>query len=151
MSTPFIIHRKAFTISTARDRLDLKVIHQYLSEEAYWSKQVPLEIIQKSIDHSLPFGLYERNAQIGFARIISDYATFAYLADVFILPGYQGQGLGKWLLSAIQEHPDLQGLRRWLLMTMDAQSFYAQMGWQVMDNPSRCMVRVFKTTYPTAP
>src|SRR5689334_24705655 len=107
-----------FTISTDSDRLDLEVIYGYLSR-SYWAAGRPRETVEKSIKHSLCFGVYDGSKQIGFARVITDFATFAYLADVFILEEYQGQGLGKWLVSVIMGHPDLQGLRRWSLATRD--------------------------------
>ncbi|HXG68485.1 MAG TPA: GNAT family N-acetyltransferase, partial [Blastocatellia bacterium] len=104
--------RGPYTISADRSRLDLEVIHGYLSR-SYWAARRPLETIKRSIEHSLAFGVYEGERQIGFTRVITDYATFAYLADVFILEEFRGQGLGKWLMEVISAHPELQGLRRW--------------------------------------
>lgn len=118
-----------FSISTDKSKLDLSTIHHFL-RQSYWAKNIPLSVVQKSIENSLCFGIYDQDKQVGFARVITDYATFAYFSDVFILESYQGLGLGKWLIQSILEHPDLQGLRRWLLATKDAQEFYRQYGFQ---------------------
>lgn len=118
-----------YCISTDRSKLDITVIHRYLSEESYWAQGIPVSVVQRSIDHSFCFGLYHHDAQAGFARLITDKATFAYLADVFILPAHRGKGLSKWMLSVIHDHPDMQGLRRWMLGTRDAHGLYAQFGW----------------------
>jgi len=123
------IEKNGYLISTDPARLDIAVIHQYLSKESYWAQNIPKEVVQRSIDHSLCFGLYYNEQQIGFARLVTDRATFAYLADVFILPGHRGKGLSKWLMENIHAHPDVQGLRRWLLGTRDAHGLYAQFGW----------------------
>lgn len=132
--TEFIeTEEQGYRISTNPSLLNLALIHQYLSKESYWAQHIPMETVQKSIDHSLCFGVYtEDGAQVGFARIISDRATFAYLADVFILPQHRGKGLSKWLIQTIHSHPDLQGLRRWLLGTKDAHGLYAQFGWSAI-------------------
>lgn len=122
--------KEGYTISTDRARLDMAVIHQYLSEESYWARNIPLELVKRSIDHSLCFSLYHHEKQIGFARLITDKATFAYLADVFIAESYRGKGLSKWLVQTIHAHPDVQGLRRWMLGTRDAHGLYAQFGWK---------------------
>lgn len=122
--------KEGFEISTDSKRLDVDLIHQYLSEESYWAKNIPIEVVRRSIDHSFCFGLFHGEKQVGFARLITDKATFAYLADVFILADYRGQGLSKWLISFIHDHPDVQGLRRWLLATRDAHGLYTQFGWE---------------------
>lgn len=129
--------------------LDIAVIHDYLSGQSYWAEHVPREIVEKSIANSLCFGLYKSGKQIGFGRLVTDKATFAYLADVFILEEYRGQGLSKWLMEVIQSHPEVQGLRRWMLMTRDAQGLYEQFGWTVLDEDARtrCMQRHFKDRY----
>ena len=127
-----------FSISDEPERLQLEVIVRYLAR-AYWSNQRPRDVIEKSLRHSLCFGVYENQTQIGFARVISDHATFAYLADVFILDSHQGHGLGKWLVQTILEHPNLQGLRRWMLATRDAHGLYAQFGFAALENPDRYM------------
>lgn len=118
-----------FYISTDKSNLDLSIIHNFL-KQSYWAENIPFSVIQKSIDNSLCFGVYEDSQQIGFARVITDYATFAYLADVFIVEAYRGQGLGKWLIKSILEYPELQCLRRWLLATADAHELYRQYGFQ---------------------
>lgn len=124
--------KEGYLISTDHARLDMAVIHQYLSEESYWARNIPLEVVKRSIDHSLCFGLYHHEKQIGFARLITDKATFAYLADVFIAASYRGKGLSKWLVQTIHAYPDVQGLRRWMLGTKDAHGLYAQFGWKPM-------------------
>lgn len=126
--------RGQFTVSTDKSRLDLAMIHDFLTH-SYWARNVPMAIVQKSIANSLCFGVYDEQSsngprQIGFARIVSDLATFAYLADVFVIEEYRGRGLGKWLVECIMAHPDLQGLRRFLLATSDAHGLYAQFGFE---------------------
>jgi GNAT superfamily N-acetyltransferase len=123
--------RYTYTISDESERLKLEVIVEYL----------PRAVIEKSLKHSLCFGVYENETQIGFARVVSDHATFAYLADVFILETHQGHGLGKWLVQTILEHPELQGLRRWILATRDAHGLYAQYGFTSLENPDRYMTK----------
>jgi GNAT superfamily N-acetyltransferase len=132
--------RENFTISDEPERLQLEVIVDYLAR-AYWSNQRPRAVIEKSLKHSLCFGVYEKDQQIGFARVVTDHATFAYLADVFILESHQGHGLGKWLVQTILEHPELQGLRRWMLATRDAHGLYAQFGFAALENPDRYMTK----------
>ncbi len=119
-----------YTISTNPALINVVAVHQYLSEESYWAKGISFSIVQKSINHSLCFGLYKQDVMVGFARLITDTATFAYLCDVFILPAHQGNGLGKWLIQTIQNYPELQGLRRWMLATKDAHGLYTQYGWE---------------------
>jgi GNAT superfamily N-acetyltransferase len=133
-----------FTISDQPERLQFEVIVEYLAR-AYWSNQRPRAVIEKSLKHSLCFGVYENETQIGFARVVSDHATFAYLADVFILESHQGHGLGKWLVQTILEHPELQGLRRWILATRDAHGLYAQFGFEALENPERYMTKFDST------
>jgi len=106
-------HREEYVISTDPTRLDIAMIHQYLSLSAYWAKGRPLDVARRSIENSLPFGVYKGSAQIGFARVVTDYATFAWLADVFVLPEFRGQGIGKWLIGVIIDHPRLPGLRQY--------------------------------------
>jgi N-acetylglutamate synthase-like GNAT family acetyltransferase len=141
LSEPAILEylRDGYTISTDKSRLDITAIHSYLSGEAYWSKGIPREVVERGIENSLCFGVYQRQRQVGFARVISDYASFAYLCDVFILEPYRAQGLGKWLMSCIMSHPDLQGLRNFLLFTKDAHGLYAQYGFTPVSNPERIM------------
>ena len=121
--------KQGYLISTDPAKLDIGVIHQYLSQQSYWAQNIPLEVVQRSIANSFCFGVYYQMQQIGFARMITDKATFGYLADVFILPDYRGKGLSKWLMATIHAHPDLQGLRRWMLGTKDAHGLYKQFGW----------------------
>ncbi len=128
------------TIDTDKARLDLDVIHGFLSA-SYWSPNVPREIVRRAIDNSLCFGVYIGDAQVGFARVITDLATFAYLADVFILEAYRGRGLSKRLMDAIVSHPQLQGLRRWTLITRDAHALYARYGFTPLATPDRFMER----------
>ena len=127
-----------FSISTNKEKLDIKMIHHYLSN-SYWAKNIPMETIKKSIEHSLCFGIYFANKQVGFARVISDYTSFAYLADVFVLESEQGKGLGKWLIKEIMDYPSLQGLRKWLLATEDAHGLYKQYGFTPLKNPDSIM------------
>ena len=106
------------------------MIHDFLSTKAYWSLKIPKEIVIRSIEHSLCFGVYKDNEQVGFARVISDYSTIAYLGDVFILESHRGKGLSKLLMKAIMDHAKLQGLRRWILLTGDAHGLYKKFGWK---------------------
>lgn len=126
-----------YSITTDRCKMDLKAIYDYLSIESYWSKGIPLETFKTSVKNSLNFGVFHQNKQIGFARIISDFATMAYLADVYILTEHRGKGLSKWLMEIILSHPDLQGLRRWILLTKDAHELYKKFGWKELKDPSK--------------
>src|ERR1700686_2325085 len=120
--------RGEFLISTEPARLDLNVIYGFLTN-CYWAKGIPREIVARSIEHSLCFGVYDGSgAQVGFAKVISDFATYAYVADVFVLQSHRGRGLGKALMQCVVQHPSLQGLRRWSLSTRDAHALYAQVG-----------------------
>ena len=123
------------------------MIYQYLSREAYWCKGVPQATVQKAIDNSLCFGLYCHEQQIGFARMITDHATFAYLSDVFVLPAHRGHGLSKWLMQCIFTHPELQDLRRIMLATADAHGLYSQFGFEALDHPERFMQIVNADVY----
>ncbi|HEX8096951.1 MAG TPA: GNAT family N-acetyltransferase [Pyrinomonadaceae bacterium] len=133
--------RGEFTISTDRSRLDVETIHRYLSTESYWALGRPLEVVRRSIEHSLPFGVYKSDRLAGFARVITDYATFAWLADVFVLEEFRGLGLGKWLVEVILAHPELQGFRRWVLATKDAHELYRRHGFRELKEPARWMER----------
>jgi|HubBroStandDraft_4_1064222.scaffolds.fasta_scaffold57752_2 ribosomal protein S18 acetylase RimI-like enzyme len=162
-------HRRGeFLISTDPARLDLDVIHGFLTN-CYWAKGVPREVVARSIEHALCFGVYDGNgacprlakdagpfdklragngaptdgilAQVGFARVISDFASIAYVGDVFVLDSHRGRGLGKWLMEAITQHPALQGLRRWILTTRDAHGLYSQVGFTPVKFPERYMER----------
>ena len=138
--------RGEYLISTDKERLDVATIHGFLTT-SYWATGVPIEIVKKSIEHSLNFGLFQNNQQIGFARVITDYATFAYLADVFVLEPFRGRGLSKWLMQVIVDHPELQGLRKWTLFTRDAHGLYRQVGFTSLANPERAMERNFPDIY----
>ncbi len=132
------VHRENFTISTDSSRLDIDAICDFLSR-AYWSKGRPRERTERALENSLVFGLYDGNKQIGIARVVTDYAIFAYLCDVFIHEDYRTHGLGKWLIETIHSHPDLQGLRRWTLATRDAHGLYKQFGWDALSNTENWM------------
>ena len=123
--------RGDYEISTDPDRLDLDAIHRYLSEEAYWSLGIPRETMERSFAGSVCFGLYQGAGQAGFARVVTDRAVFAYLGDVFVLAPHKGQGLGKWLIESLLSHPDLQGLRTFILGTTDAHALYERFGFSV--------------------
>jgi GNAT superfamily N-acetyltransferase len=127
-----------FLISTDRAKLDVDVIHGFLTR-SYWAEGIPRETVMRAIENSLCFGVYNGAEQVGFARVISDFATYAYLADVFILEPYRERGLGKELIATVMAHPELQGLRRWSLGTRDAHGLYAQFGFAALENPSRMM------------
>lgn len=122
------VERDGYCISTDPARLDFGVIHSFL-REAYWSPGVPRSVVEQAAQNSLCFGVYQGTAQVGYSRIITDYTTFAYLADVFVLSAHRGQGLSKWMMATIKGHPSLQGIRRWLLFTADAHGLYAQFGF----------------------
>jgi GNAT superfamily N-acetyltransferase len=128
-----------YEISTDPGRLDHAVIHRFLREESYWARGIPQNVMERSLRNSLCFGLYHHGAQVGLARVVTDYATFALLADVFVLEGHRGVGLSKRLLDRVTTHPDLQGLRRWLLLTSDAHGLYAQYGFEPLGGPERFM------------
>jgi GNAT superfamily N-acetyltransferase len=130
-----------FEISDDRSRLDFKLIHAYLSTESYWAAGRDIETVRRSIENSLPFGIFEDDTQVGFARVLTDYATFAWIADVFVLKQYRGRGLSKWLMEVILAHPDLQGFRRWVLATKDAHELYRKFGFQELKRPERWMER----------
>jgi len=134
-----IEHRRGeFLVTTDPARLDIEFIHSFLSN-SYWAEGIPRETVERSIANSLCFGVYEGDKQVGFARVITDYATFAYLADVFIAESYRGRGLSKVLMECIVKHPELQGLRRWTLATRDAHELYAKFGFTHLAKPDRFM------------
>lgn len=138
--------RDGFTISTDPSRLDRETIHEFLAG-SYWAKAIPREIVDRSIEGALCFGLYENARQIGFARVITDFATFAYLADVFVLESHRGRGLAAWLMESILAHPKLQGLRRWMLVTRDAHPLYRKVGFTALAHPERVMEMTFPGIY----
>jgi GNAT superfamily N-acetyltransferase len=130
---------KGFTISTDKELLDFDIIHKYLATESYWGIGMPVQKLEKAIENSLCFGIYKADAQAGFARVVTDMSTFAYLCDVFVLEKHRGLGLSKWLLQTIMAYPGLQGLRRWSLATADAHGLYRQFGFTEINNPERWM------------
>jgi len=133
------ISADGFDFSTDRSRLDFEAIYDFLAHRTYWAQNIPREVVQRSIDNALCFGVYEGKIQVGFARLITDYATFAYLADVFILEEYRGRGLSKKLVAFITSLPELQGLRRWHLVTRGAQGLYEQFGFKLVAKPEQHM------------
>ena len=134
------IHENGFLVSDDPTRLDFAVIHGFL-KDCYWSPGIPMDVVKRAAAGSLCFGAYEEatGRQVGFARVISDRATYAYLADVFVLEPFRGRGLSKLLMRTIGSHPELQGLRRWMLMTRDAHGLYGQFGFTPMKDPTRAM------------
>jgi GNAT superfamily N-acetyltransferase len=139
-------HRGDYSITTDREVLDVALIHDYLSNSTYWATGRKRAVVQRSIDNSLCFGLFKTddegsNRQVGFARVVTDYATFAWVADVFVLEEERGQGLGNWLIDVIISHPDLQGFRRWVLATKDAHDLYRRVGFRELHRPERWMER----------
>jgi hypothetical protein len=139
-----------YEISTDQDRLDVDLVFRFLSEESYWSTGIPRAVVERSIKNSMCFGVYHGEAQVGFARIVTDKATFALVADAFILEPHRGNGLSKWLMRQVMEHPDLQGLRRLLLFTSDAHSLYAQFGFTEIGNAWRFMEALYPDVYGRA-
>lgn len=134
-----------YYVSTDKEQLDIKVVYGYLNRESYWAKGRSLALIKKSIEHSLCYGVYtSKNEQVGFARVITDYSTFAYLADVFILPSYQGKGLGKLLMAEIMKYPDFVNIRKFMLATQDAHGLYTQYGFEPLVRPQNVLERRYK-------
>jgi GNAT superfamily N-acetyltransferase len=141
--------REGFLVTTDAGRFDRETIHAFLAR-SYWAEGIPREIVDRSIEGSLAFGLFEGERQIGFARVVTDRATFGYLADVFVLETRRGQGLGRWLVECVTAHPDLQGLRRWSLVTQDAHEVYRPFGFEALRSPERHMERVLANAYRRA-
>ena len=135
--------RGAYLVTTDKARLDLEVVHSFL-KTSYWAAGIPAEVVRRSVENSLAFGLFRGDEQVGFARVVTDYATFAYLADVFVLEPHRGHGLGKWMMEVVISHPDLQGLRRWMLATRDAHELYREYGFTELEEPS-----IFMEKYST--
>ena len=142
-----VFQKKGFIISTDKSLLNVEVIYKYLNEDSYWAQGMPFERLTKAIENSLCFGVYRDGQLAGFARVVTDKATFAYLCDVFILPGYRGLGLSKWLVQTIVAYPELEGLRRWSLATADAHGLYSQFGFSQITKPERWM-EIFKPYQP---
>lgn len=128
-----------YQISTDKSRLDVAFIHVFLNTQSYWAKGIPLEIVEKFVKGSFCFGVYHGQTQVGFARVITDFATIGYLADVFIVEAHRKNRLSKWLVETILAHPDLQGFRRWLLATRDAHELYAKYGFKPFTKPENWM------------
>jgi GNAT superfamily N-acetyltransferase len=149
MNKPAIFEKTMgpYRISTDSSQLQVDVIHRYLSEESYWARGIPMDLVVTSIQHSLCFGMYDGEDQIGFARVVTDFARYAYLCDVFVLPEYRGQGLGKWLVETVVSHPSLARLAVITLSTRDAHGLYAQYGFQPLRSPERHMELIRKVGY----
>jgi GNAT superfamily N-acetyltransferase len=145
--TDITISKDEFCISTDKTKLDVDSIHGFLSTKAYWCLNIPKDTVQKAIQNSRCFGVYQNKKQIGFARVISDFSTIAYLGDVYILEEYRGKGLSKWLIETIMSDPNLQGLRRWILLTADAHGLYRQFGWTNIGEPDKWMTVHDKNVY----
>ncbi|MCZ4243820.1 GNAT family N-acetyltransferase [Pedobacter punctiformis] len=141
------ISENGFVFSDDKSLLDINVIHRYLSKESYWAKNIPFETVKKSIENSLCFGIYQNAKQVGFARWVTDCATFAWLCDVYVETDYRGLGLSKKLMSFMIFHPDLKGLRSYRLGTLDAHGLYKQFGFKPVKNPERLMAIVVENPY----
>jgi GNAT superfamily N-acetyltransferase len=140
-----------YEISTDPTRLDVALIHGWLSQSSYWAKGIPRDVVERSVAHSMNFAIHHRtDGQVGFARVITDRATFAYLADVFVLDAHRGKGLSKRLMETILAHPDLQGLRRWLLATRDAHALYERFGFSLPKVSGRLMERLNPAIYQSS-
>jgi len=139
-----------YEISADPHRLDVTVIHKFLAEDSYWSRGIPRSTVERAIANSLCFGAYHGAAQVGFARVVTDRSTFALLADVFILEAHRGKGLSKELMRRVVEHEDLQGLRRFLLLTSDAHGLYSQFGFKEIGSPARFMEVLRPNIYQSA-
>jgi GNAT superfamily N-acetyltransferase len=141
------IYKDGFCISTRKKKLDIDAIHQFLSTKAYWCLNIPKDKVQTAIRNSFCFGVYQNKKQIGFARVITDFSTIAYLGDVYILEEYRGLGLSKWLIETVMNYPDLQGLRRWILLTGDAHGLYRKFGWTDISDSTKWMELYNKNVY----
>lgn len=139
--------REQFVVSTDKARLQLDLIHRFLSEESYWARNRTRQQTMTAIENSVCFGLYDGEIQIGFARVVTDKATFAYLGDVFVVDDYRGRGLSKRLMESVISHPELQGLRRWILATRDAHELYRKYGFDKLTYPDRWMERAAPDAY----
>jgi GNAT superfamily N-acetyltransferase len=139
--------KEEFLISTDKTRLHPEEIQRFLAEESYWAKERTFEQTLRAIKNSMCFGLYAEGRQIGFARVVTDQATFAYIGDVYLLEEFRGRGLSKWLMETIVSHPDLQGLRRWVLATRDAHGLYEQYDFTGLKFPERWMERTAPNAY----
>ena len=140
--------RDGFTISTDPSRLDLDGVYHYLSN-AYWARGLPRDVFDRSVRHALCFGIYEGARQVGFARVVTDFATVAYVGDVFVLEPWRGRGLSRWLMEVMVAHPELQGFRRWILLTRDAHGLYRKFGFTPLSDPTRWMEKWAPDVYET--
>ena len=149
--TDMVLHDKLTNVivTTDKKKLDIDMIHAFLSKRSYWAKEIPLKLVKKSIKHSICFGVYIGGKQVGFARVISDRATFAYIADVFVLEDYRGQGLSSILMNAIMNFPKFQSLRRWMLVTADAHFLYEKAGFRIVAKPEKFMEKHAPNMYTT--
>ncbi len=145
MTAPIEHHRPPYLVSTDPDRLDHDAIHDFLTNDSYWVPGISKAAVDCGIQHSLCFGLYDQAIQIGFARVVTDYVRFGYLADVYVLPTYRGQGLGIWLMECIMNHPIVSSLTRLMLGTHDAHGLYAKFGFTTLEVPERFMENVDPT------
>ena len=141
-------HRDGFAISTDPARLDLDGIYAYLSN-SYWARGIPRDVFERSVRHALCFGIYEDAHQVGFARVVTDFATVAYVGDVFVLEAWRGRGLSRWLMEVMMSHPELQGFRRWILLTRDAHGLYTKFGFTPLGAPDRWMEKWAPDVYKT--
>ena len=139
-------HRDGFTISTDHARLDLDAVYDFLST-SYWARGIPRDVMERSIAHAVPFGIYEGATQVGFARVVTDRATVGYLGDVFVLKPWRGRGLSRWLMECVLAHPELQGFRRWFLLTRDAHGLYEKYGFTPLAAPDRWMEKHARDPY----
>ena len=130
---------KGFQISTDKAKLNFELIYNYLNDDSYWAKGIQPERLERAIENSMCFGIYQDKQQAGFARVVTDNATFAYICDVFVLPQFRGNGLSKWLIQTIVNYPDFKGLRRWSLATADAHGLYSQFGFKPLSKPGNWM------------
>ena len=151
MNTAITITRENLTITTDQSLFDFDKIYNFISGKSYWAEGIPMEILKRSVENSLSFGLFCDKEQIGFARVVTDYATFGYLADVFIDEKFRGRGLSLWLMETIFAHADLKGLRRWLLATRDAHGLYEKFGFKGLSKPERMMEIVNADIYKPIP
>lgn len=142
-----IITNEAYSITTNIDELDMEMIHKYLSEESYWAQNIPVNLVKQSIENSLNFGIFHETKQIGFARLITDKTTMAYLCDVFIIEAYQRKSLSSWLMKTMMNHPELQGLRLWILLTSSADWLYEKHGFTQPIQPELYMEKRNKIDY----
>lgn len=133
--------KDGFLVSTDPGLLDRDTIHRWLAEESYWAAGIPRDVFERGLAHSIPFGLYDGAQLAGFARVTTDRATVAYVGDVFVLPAWRGRGLAPWLMGCVAAHPELQGLRRWILLTRDAHTLYEKSGFHALAAPERWMER----------